>query len=235
GPYDSKRAVEHLQALEPRPIPVNRKATLERLTAALPADTKIRLAFMSDGLAASNDTQTFAQLDKSGHLSSVLWYGANLSRTLALTGTDNKADSLDATAIRPQGMTTPLTLTATAYDDKGRRIAETPLTFALGSAEATAHFNLPVELRNDFRLIRVDGIEQAGATRLIDAGSERRTVGLIASGDGDLAQPLLSPLHYISRALSPYANLIEPRSADLLQSVPEVLDAKPSILIMADI
>jgi hypothetical protein len=33
----------------------------------------------------------------------------------------------------------------------------------------------------------------------------------------------------------PYVNLIEPRSADLLQSVPEVLDAKPSILIMADI
>ena len=235
GPYDSKRAVERLQALEPRPIPVNRKAALERLTAALPADTKIRLAFMSDGLAASNDTQTFAQLDKSGHLASVLWYDANLSRTLALTGTDNRADSLDATAIRPQGMTTPLALTAAAYDDKGRRIAEAPLTFALGSAEATTHFNLPVELRNDFRLIRVDSIEQAGATRLIDAGSERRTVGLIASGDGDLAQPLLSPLHYISRALSPYVNLIEPRSADLLQSVPEVLDAKPSILIMADI
>jgi hypothetical protein len=92
-----------------------------------------------------------------------------------------------------------------------------------------------VELRNDFRLIRVDGVEQAGATHLIDAGSERRTIGLLASGDGDLAQPLLSPLHYISRALSPYANLVEPRSADLLQSVPELLDGKPSLLIMADI
>jgi hypothetical protein len=129
----------------------------------------------------------------------------------------------------------PRSLTAAAYDDKGRRIAEAPLTFALGSVEGTARFNLPVELRNDFRLIRVDGVEQAGATHLIDAGSERRTIGLLASGDGDLAQPLLSPLHYISRALSPYANLVEPRSADLLQSVPELLDGKPSLLIMADI
>lgn len=84
-------------------------------------------------------------------------------------------------------------------------------------------------------MVRIDGSQQAGATRLIDAGSERRTIGLLASGDGDLAQPLLSPLHYISRALSPFANLIEPRSADLMKTVPELLDAKPSILIMADI
>lgn len=235
GPYDGKSAAERLQALEPRPIPVDRKSAMERLASTLPADTKVRLAFMSDGLASPGDAETFAELDKSRHLASVLWYGASLSRTLALTGIDNKADGLEVVAIRPEGVSAPRTLTAAAYDDKGRRIAEAPLSFALGSAEGTARFNLPVELRNDFRLIRVDGIEQAGATRLIDAGSERRTVGLIASGDGDLAQPLLSPLHYISRALSPYVNLIEPRSADLLQSVPEVLDAKPSILIMADI
>ncbi|WP_139976869.1 DUF4159 domain-containing protein [Ochrobactrum sp. CGA5] len=235
GPYDGKRAAERLQALEPRPVPVDRKSAMERLASALPADAKVRLAFMSDGLASREDAETFAELDKSGHLASVLWYGADLSRTFALTGIDNKADSLEAFAIRPEGVSAPRTLTAAAYDDKGRRIAEAPLSFALGSAEGTARFNLPVELRNDFRVIRVDGIEQAGATRLIDAGSERRTVGLIASGDGDLAQPLLSPLHYISRALSPYVNLIEPRSADLLESVPDVLDAKPSILIMADI
>ncbi|AEK54862.1 MULTISPECIES: DUF4159 domain-containing protein [Brucella] len=235
GPYDGRRATERLQALEPRPIPVDRKTAMERLASALPQDMKIRLAFLSDGLASPADDKTFATFDKTGHLASVLWYDADLGRTLALTGIDNKADSLEATAVRPDGITTPRQLTAAAYDDKGRRIAEAPLSFALGSAKGTAHFNLPVELRNDFRLIRVDGMEQAGATRLIDAGSQRRTVGLIASGDGDLAQPLLSPLHYISRALSPYANLVEPRSADLLQSVPEVLDAKPSVLIMADI
>lgn len=235
GPYDGTRATERLQAMQPRPIPVDRKATMERLASALSDGVKVRLAFMNDGLASPADEETFAALDKTGHLANVLWYGANLDRTLALIGVDNKADSLEATAIRPEGVTMPRSLTAAAYDDKGRRIAEAPLSFALGNPEGTAHFNLPVELRNDFRLIRIDGVEQAGATHLIDAGSERRTIGLIASGDGDLAQPLLSPLHYIKRALTPYANLIEPRSADLLQSVPELLDAKPSILIMADI
>ena len=235
GPYDGNRATERLQALQPRPIPVDRKATLDRLASTVPQGEKIRLAFMNDGLAQANDKDAFIKLDQNDRLTSVLWYAADLDRVLALTGIENKADSLEAKAIRPDGITMPRTLTASAYDDKGRRIAEAPLSFAVGSNEGTARFNLPVELRNDFRLIRVDGIQQAGATRLIDAGSERRTIGLLASGDGDLAQPLLSPLHYISRALSPFANLIEPRSADLMKTVPELLDAKPSILIMADI
>jgi hypothetical protein len=235
GPYERTGATERLQALQARPLPVDRNAATERLSSALPEGVKIRLAFLNDGLASENDAESFGALDKTGHLGSILWYKASLGRTFALTGIDNKADSLDAIAIRPEGVQAPRSLTAAAYDDKGRRIAEAPLTFALGSVEGTARFNLPVELRNDFRLIRVDGVEQAGATHLIDAGSERRTIGLLASGDGDLAQPLLSPLHYISRALSPYANLVEPRSADLLQSVPELLDGKPSLLIMADI
>lgn len=235
GPYDASRATERLQALQPRPIPVDRKAAFDRLASTIPQDQKIRLAFMNDGLGGITDKDIFAKLDQDGRLASVLWYAADLDHVVALTSIENKVDSLEAKAIRPEGITMPRALTASAFDDKGRRIAEAPLSFAVGSSEAVARFNLPVELRNDFRAIRIDGIQQAGATRLIDAGSERRTIGLLASGDGDLAQPLLSPLHYISRALSPYANLIEPRSADLMKTVPELLDAKPSVLIMADI
>ena len=235
GPYDGSRATERLQALQPRPIPVDRKGALDRLAATVPQGQKLRLAFMNDGLAQATDKDAFTKIDQNDRLASVLWYTADLDRVLALTGIENKADSLEALALRPDGITMPHTLRASAYDDKGRLIAEAPLSFAVGSNEGTARFSLPVELRNDFRLIRVEGIQQAGATRLIDAGSERRTIGLLASGDGDLAQPLLSPLHYISRALSPFANLIEPRSAYLMKTIPEVLDAKPSILIMADI
>ncbi|WP_429938184.1 BatA domain-containing protein, partial [Brucella melitensis] len=107
GPYDGRRATERLQALEPRPIPVDRKTAMERLASALPQDMKIRLAFLSDGLASPADDKTFATFDKTGHLASVLWYDADLGRTLALTGIDNKADSLEATAVRPDGITTP--------------------------------------------------------------------------------------------------------------------------------
>ncbi len=232
GPYDGPRAVERLRALAPRPVPVDRKAAFDRL-AAVTGSERLRLAFLDDGLAAPGDADLFKPLES--RLLGVTWYRADLGRLLALTGVDNKAETLEATAIRPEGAASARTLTAAAYDDKGRRIAEAPLAFGLNDAKAVARFALPVELRNDFRVVRVDGAEQAGAARLIDAGSARRSVGLLAGGDGDMAQPLLSPLHYISKALAPYANLVEPRSADLTQSVPETLDAKPSVLVMADI
>lgn len=40
GPYDSNRATERLQALQPRPIPVDRKAALDRLASTLPQGEK---------------------------------------------------------------------------------------------------------------------------------------------------------------------------------------------------
>jgi hypothetical protein len=44
---------------------------------------------------------------------------------------------------------------------------------------------------------------------LLDDSFRRRRVALISGEAADIAQPLLSPLYYINRALSPYADLIE--------------------------
>jgi len=74
-----------------------------------------------------------------------------------------------------------------------------------------------------------------GAVRVLDENSRRRRVGLIAQGDGDDAQPLLSPLHYISRALAPFADLIEPTSADLGSAIPQLLEQRPAMIVMADV
>ncbi len=90
---------------------------------------------MNDGLAQASDKDAFIKLDQNDRLTSVLWYVTDLDRVLALTGIENKADSLEVIAIRPDGIAMPRRLTASAYDDKGRRIAEAPLTFAVGSNE----------------------------------------------------------------------------------------------------
>ncbi|MFC4624899.1 DUF4159 domain-containing protein [Daeguia caeni] len=235
GPFDGKQATESLGRLQPRPLVPDRKAALALLSSELGEDNKVRLAMLSDGLATPDDRAAFDALERNGNLASVLWYHADLDTVVALTHIEIKADSLEATAIRPTGIANMRSLTAAAYDDKGRRIGEAALDFSPGSTQATAQFKLPVELRNDFRVIRIDGAHQAAATHLLDSGSERRSVALIALGNDDLVQPLLTPLHYIRRALSPYANLIEPRATNLPEAVQEMLDARPSVLIMADI
>src|SRR5690606_37163431 len=65
--------------------------------------------------------------------------------------------------------------------------------------------------------------------------STRRLVGIIAQLDADQAQPLLSPLYYIRSALSHFAALVEAGSADLGADIPEILDRKPAMIVMADV
>ena len=94
---------------------------------------------------------------------------------------------------------------------------------------------VPFELRNDFASIALDGERQAGAVRVLDESSKRRRVGLLSQAEADQAQPLLSPLYYIRRALQPFADLVEPSSADLADAIPQILDQKPAMIVMADI
>ncbi|MDZ7603017.1 MAG: DUF4159 domain-containing protein, partial [Hoeflea sp.] len=81
----------------------------------------------------------------------------------------------------------------------------------------------------------VVGIDTAGSTRLLDDSFRRRRVALISGEAADIAQPLLSPLYYINRALSPYADLIEAGSADMSEAVPRLLAQSPAVIVMADI
>ena len=94
---------------------------------------------------------------------------------------------------------------------------------------------VPFELRNDFARSRIDGATAGRRRALLDDGSKRRRVGLLSQAEADQAQPLLSPLYYIHRALQPFADLVEPNEPDLAVAIPELLEQKPAMIIMADI
>jgi hypothetical protein len=94
---------------------------------------------------------------------------------------------------------------------------------------------VPFELRNDFAAMSIDGENHAGAVRVLDESAKRRRVGLISQSEADQAQPLLSPLYYIRRALQPFADLVEPQSRDLADAIPQLLEQKPAMIVMADI
>ncbi|PYE87104.1 DUF4159 domain-containing protein [Phyllobacterium leguminum] len=236
GPFDAAGARERLQAMEPRPIPVDRKAAFERLAPALAPTPGARIAWLSDGILTGDAEDATKSLEKSG-AASLLWYRPDTANLLGLTSVENGADALVVHAIRPMGAGGSRSATVAAFDNKGRRIGEASLAFSPGASVAEARIAAPIELRNDFSSLRIDGASQAAATRLLDDNTKRRRVALLSGAEADVAaaQPLLSPLYYISRALQPYADLIEPRTTDLAQAVPELLDQKPSVLVMADI
>ncbi len=234
GPFDAEEARNRLRAAEPRPVPVDRAAIFGRVAGALDALPTATVAVLSDGLASAGDEAAFAQL-LGGTAGEVVWITPERLAMIGLTATENRPDHFAVTAIRAAADTGPRQVTAGAFDDRGRRIADTVFAFAPGETAATAELRVPFELRNDFATIRVDGENQAAAVRVLDENAKRRRVGLVSQAEGDQAQPLLSPLYYIERALAPFADLVEAPTFDLAEAIPDLLDQKPALIVMADV
>jgi len=234
GPFDAAAALDRLRAAKPRPIPTDRPAVYARVAETLKTLPGASVAVLADGLAAKNDEQAFRTL-LSENAGDLIWAVPERIQPIGLTATENDVDGFSLTAIRAAGNSGPAQVTAGAFDDKGRRIADATLTFGPGATSATGEMKVPFELRNDFSSVALDGERHAGAVRVLDESSRRRRVGLLAQADADQAQPLLSPLYYIRRALSPFADLVEPSSADLAEAIPQMLDRKPAMIVMADV
>jgi hypothetical protein len=234
GPFNASTALERVRALTVRPIPVDRPSAFARLKTTLANVSGTRVAYLNDGIDTPQAAEALKSLEDAG-IASVIWYQPSITSLAAIRQSENNANGLTVHAVRPSNERGQSAVTIGAFDEKGRRIAETGLIFAAGEATGQAVINAPYELRNDFHTLRIDGTAQAGATYLIDDNNKRRRVALLSGSEADLSQPLLSPLYYISRALEPYADLLRPRNAELVRAVPELLEQKPSVVIMADI
>jgi hypothetical protein len=232
-PVDAATARNRLAAAEPRPLPTERNAAVASLSTALGGTPPGTLAFISDGMAAGETDETVTALQALSPAEFRLVEGDGQD-TIAITGAANGADALSLTLTRLGGGPAR-SLPLTAHDSRGRPIAAGTADFAAGATTATGTITAPFELRNDFARVSVDGVANAGGTYLLDDGFRRRRVAFLSGEVVDASQPLLSPLHYINRALAPYADLVEPSVADLSVAIPELLEQNPSVMIMADI
>ena len=232
-PASAAAAREKLAAARPRPLVPDRERAADAIGEALNGTTPGTLVILSDGVSAAGDDAALAALGGLAPADLRLIEGDGAS-AVALTAATNSAESMSVTATRlPDAAARSVSVSA--LDIQGRPLASGTLQFAAGAATATAEIEAPFELRNDFARLGIDGLATAGAAHLLDDGFKRRRVALIAGESGSDFQPLLQPLYYISRALQPYADLIEPTTADLSVSIPQVLENNPSAIIMADV
>jgi hypothetical protein len=234
GPFNASTALDRLNAAKPRPVPVNRPAVYARVAAELHNIPGASVAVLADGLAAGGDRQAFSSL-LGQDAANVIWAVPDRLDVTGLTAAENQVDGFAISAIRASGDPAPSQVTAGAFDDKGRRIADATLNFGPGETTATGTMKVPFEMRNDFASIAVDGQPQAAAVRVLDENSKRRRVGLLSQAEADQAQPLLSPLYYIRRAMEPFAELIEPPNPDLAEAIPDLIRQKPAMIVMADV
>ena len=232
-PTNFERARDQLRAAKPQPLRPERGTSATALIAALGQTRPGTVAYISDGIDTADAADAFSRLSAL-EPSAIRIIGADGARAVALTGADNGAEALSVTASR-LGTASAERFRLTASDSKGREIAAGEVRFEIGEFSATSTISAPFEIRNDIARLDVTGIDTAGSAHLLDDSFRRRRVALISGEASDIAQPLLSPLYYINRALSPYADLIEADSEHMSASVPKLLAQSPAVIVMSDI
>src|SRR5690606_15629287 len=83
--------------------------------------------------------------------------------------------------------------------------------------------------------LEVSGEQSSGSVQLVDDRWQRRVVGLVSGESREAAQPLLSPLYYITRALGPFAELRTAPSPNIATSLDTLLEERVSVMVLADI
>lgn len=234
APVEAATALERLAAAEPRPIAPDRAAAATRLSAVLGGQGGASLAYLSDGLDGGG-MEAAAETLRALSPSQAILYAPPVGTLAGLTRAENATDALVVEAVRPEGEAGPATYQLRALDAQEREIGRAPLAFAAGATTAEARFAIPVELRNDVARIEREGLNDAATVRLVDDSFQRRRVALVSGEAADLAQPLLSPLYYITRALEPFADLVRAGSADLGTAIPALVEQRPSVIVLADI
>ena len=172
------------------------------------------MVWLSDGLDDGNARDLAERLQVLGRLDVVRDADADLPRLLLPP--EHESASLVVHVRRATGGGKDLANVIASGDD-GRLIARLPVAFAEVETEASAVIEVPVELRNRIARLHLEGEAQVGAVLLMDERWRRRPVGLIETTAADQAQPLLSQLYYLKRALGPYTELREGSVEALLQ------------------
>ncbi|MCQ1575068.1 DUF4159 domain-containing protein [Neorhizobium galegae] len=232
-PGTAAAARDKLTAASPKPLVPDRARAAKAVGEAMNGTRPGTLAILSDGMAAGSDNDAMSALAALSPAEMRLIEGDGHS-AVALTDAVNNAAAMSVTATR-LSTASAQQMNVNALDAQGRALASGTLQFAAGSGTATAEIASPFELRNDFARLSIDGLATAGAAHLLDDGFKRRRIALLAGESGSDFQPLLQPLYYISRALLPYADVIQPNTADLSVAIPQILQGNPSAIILADV
>lgn len=221
---DAGTAGRIARELQPVPYIPNRLAAA-RVLAKAKFPTRPEILWLSDGLEDGNARATADTLAGAGALRVFVDKVGRLP--LALRPPTNETNGFSVDVIRAEtGGTREGDVAALGAREES--LAQAHFGFAEGKAAAKAKIVLPLEVRNETARIAILNQDSAGAVQLLDQGAARRAVGIVSAGTTESAQPLLSDVFYLERALAPYADLEK-------GTISDVLAKGPSVLILADV
>lgn len=229
---EPRAALDRLRAFALQPHAPDRGAHIQRIEAFLRATPEAEIVWVADGLAVSDDAAFLARLKQEADARRLSIHTSPADQ-LALAAPENQAGALTVKVLRPSPAAAA-TGQVRALDLKGLPLGDAPFVFEGSQLQTAARLTLPIEVRNSVSRLEIVGERSAGAVALLDDSAKRRRVGIVSGATTDTAQPLLSPTYYVSRALSPFAEIREPRPGSS-DPVGELLAQNLSVLVLADI
>jgi len=217
---DARAAVD---ALLPKPWPVDRRAALARLKALSLPDANSAI-WLSDGISDGGAADALAAY-LAGRGSLRYLTAPPEGPPLLLASGDVNAQDLGV-VLRSLPTSAPRLYQVRASGDDGRILARQTATIAAEAKAATVRLAMPSELRNRVSRIEVEADQSAGSVLLIDERWRRRPVGIAAAANTK-GQPLLGENYYIERALAPFSEIRHGSVSDLLKR-------ELAVLIFAD-
>ncbi len=223
-----------LRQLAPKPYTVDRVETLPAIGRFLASAGEADIVWLSDGVDAGRGAEFVTQLASTLGERALTIFSGGIQPARALAAAENAAAKMTVKVLRGDTASANAGLVR-ALDTKGAPLGEATFQFAAADLETAAEFSLPVELRNDIARLEIANERSAGAVQLLDKRWRRRAVGIVSGSSTDTAQPLLASTFYLTRALSPFADIRLADRAAPAQAVAQFLDEKLPMMILADI
>jgi hypothetical protein len=227
-------AKARLRLIKPKPQTVERTEALASLDRFLTGTGDVEIVWLSDGVDAGRASDFIGALQRLVGERPITVVDGGIKPAHALTGADNAAGVLTVKVLRPTTGGDD-TGTVRALDLKGLPLGEAPYTFKAGDRETDAALDLPVEIRNDIARLEIGNEHSAGAVQLLDKRWRRRTVGVITGSSAETAQPLLASTFYLSRALSPFADMRIAERAAPAEAVAQFIEQRLPMIVLADV
>ena len=211
---------QRVNSLDPASWGVDREDALARLeeSGLQPG----RILWVSNGLEPDTASPFARAL---ADLAPLSVYAAPPRGPMAITGLSSDADGASV-RVRRANIEGEAERYVSALTLDGAALATSEAIFGGGDREASAVFDIPAAALARIARFTITGSEGAGSVWLWDSAARSRRVGLV-SGEST-AQPLLSDMHYVRKALEPFATITE---GDL----PDLIAANPDAIIMTDI
>ncbi|MGF1543143.1 MAG: DUF4159 domain-containing protein [Parvularculaceae bacterium] len=202
-------------ALDPTPLAPDYAAAAEVLRAASLDDGPYDVRWLRDGLRHEGADDFADLLRAEGALTAF-----DNPRGVLTIGDADAASGARTFRVRRIGGDGPWRARLVARARDGRELARSEAAAENNADALDIELDLPLALRNDVGLARLEGVASAGAVRLIDGRRRRALVGLAADAG---AEGLLSGAYYIRTALDPYAAFIDGGVDELARSAANVI------------